>query len=223
MSQSLSKAGSQTEPAFEPPTPLPGETAIWLVRHGETEWSRSGRHTGRTDVDLTPLGVEQARALRPAFSALAPALVLTSPRRRAIRTAELAGLAVDAIDSDLAEWDYGDYEGLTTPQIRALGDPSWTIFSGDVPNGENAVDIATRVDRVRNRTLGYVADGPVVLVAHGHISRVIAARWIGLNVRDGSDFTLGTAATCLLGAEHGSPVITHWNLPNPRQPEQETQ
>jgi broad specificity phosphatase PhoE len=218
-----SKAGSSDqpgslEPAFDVPANLAASTAIWLVRHGETEWSRSGQHTGRTDVALTPAGEDQARALRPEFEHLHPAFVLSSPRQRAIRTAELAGLQVDAVDPDLAEWDYGDYEGLTTPQIRAMGNPTWTVFADGVPNGETAEDVAVRVDRVLRRALEHVADGPVVFVAHGHISRVIAARWIGLAVHDGSHFTLGTAATSQLGAEHGSPVVAHLNLPNPIQP-----
>jgi len=194
-----------------------------LVRHGETEWSRSGQHTSRTDVALTALGEEQASALRPILDQLDPALVLSSPRRRALRTAELAGLTVDAIDPDLVEWDYGDYEGLTSVEIRQLGDPDWTIFTGEVPNGESAADVEIRVDRVLDRVLGYVSDGPVVLVAHGHIGRVLAARWIGLDVRDGKRFTLGTAAISVLGAEHGTAVIDRWNIPNPRQPEQEAQ
>jgi broad specificity phosphatase PhoE len=218
----LSKAGSaddrdSVEPAFGAPTDLAASTAIWLVRHGETQWSRSGRHTGRTDIPLTPLGEAQAEALRGQFAELRPALVLTSPRQRAIRTAELAGLKIDAIDADLAEWDYGDYEGLTTAEIRAQGNPSWTLFTDGVPNGESADEVAVRVDRVLRRALEQVGVGPVVFVAHGHLSRVVAARWVGLGVRDGRRLTLGTAATSLLGAEHGSPVINCWNRPNPIQ------
>ena len=190
---------------------------MWLARHGETEWSRSGQHTGRTDIALTELGKAQAVALHEQFDQLRPALVLVSPRQRAIRTAELAGLRIDAVDPDLAEWDYGDYEGLTTTQIRAMGNPTWTLFADGVPNGETATEIATRTDRVLRRALDFVDQGPVVLVAHGHISRVLGARWIGLAVSDGSRFTLGTAATSQLGAEHGSPVLSHWNLPNPIQ------
>ncbi len=211
------KAGPDTEPAFAVPQALPTSTAIWLVRHGETEWSRSGRHTGRTDIALTELGEEQARALRPALARLRPALVLSSPRVRARQTAELAGLAVDAIDPDLAEWDYGDYEGLTTPQIRALGNANWTVFADGVPNGESAPDVAERADRVLLRALSTTVHGPVVLVAHAHICRVLAARWIGLPVSGGAHLSLGTASTSQLGAEHGGPVIAHWNLPNPVQ------
>jgi broad specificity phosphatase PhoE len=212
--QPPTKAGSATEPAFAAP-PLPDSAAVWLVRHGETEWSRSGQHTGRTDVALTPLGEQQAAALRPVFASLRPALVLASPRQRALRTAELADLTVDAVDPDLAEWDYGDYEGLTTAQIHERHDPDWTIFTGVTPGGETPAQVAVRVDRVLTRVLGYVAQGPVVLVAHGHIGRVIGARWIGLEVRDGRRFALGTATTCRLGAEHGIPVINQWNVPNP--------
>ena len=221
-----SKAGSSDlpradEPAFDAPARVPESTAIWLVRHGETEWSHSGRHTGRTDIALTELGERQARALRPQFDELSPAFVLCSPRHRALRTAELAGLRIDAVDSGLAEWDYGDYEGLTTAQIRNLGNPSWNLFTDGVPHGETASEIGTRADRVLRRALDHSADGPVVLVAHGHVSRVLGARWIGLDVTAGRRFTLGTADTSLLGAEHGSAVIHQWNLPNPIQPAQE--
>ncbi len=217
----FTEQSASVEPAFDVPVQLKATTAIWLVRHGETEWSHSGQHTGRTDIPLTELGEQQARALAPQLDGLHPALVLSSPRQRAVRTAELAGLHVDAIDPDLCEWDYGDYEGLTTPQIRELGNPRWTLFADGVPHGETAAEIAVRVDRVLTRALGYIDQGPVVFVAHGHISRVIAARWIGLAVHDGSHFTLGTAATSQLGAEHGTPVVTHWNLPNPIQHAQE--
>jgi probable phosphoglycerate mutase len=217
-----SEAGStdqtgSVEPAFDVPENLDPSTAIWLVRHGETEWSRSGQHTGRTDIALTTLGEQQARALREELSAIRPVYVLSSPRERARRTAELAGLHVDAIDEDLCEWDYGDYEGLTTPQIRAMGNPRWTLFADGVPDGESAAEVAARADRVLRRALEHAAGGPVVLVAHGHISRVLGARWIGLDARDGSRFTLGTAATSQLGAEHGNPVISQWNRPNPVQ------
>jgi probable phosphoglycerate mutase len=208
------EAGPEQGPAFAMPDNLPSTTAIWLVRHGETEWSRSGQHTGRTDIPLTEDGVEQARALAPAFAALHPALVLCSPRLRAAHTAELAGLRVDHVDPDLAEWDYGDYEGLTSAQIHQTN-PAWTLWSDGVPNGETAAQVTARADKVLQRALRSVADGPVVLVAHGHISRVLGARWIGLPASAGGRFTLGTAARCLLGAEHAGPVIQRWNIPNP--------
>jgi broad specificity phosphatase PhoE len=189
---------------------------LWLIRHGETEWSRSGQHTGRTDIPLTAAGEAQARALAPMLSALVPALVLCSPRTRARETARLAGLHVDEVIDDLAEWDYGDYEGLTTTEIRARV-PGWTLFADGVPNGETAEQIAVRVDRVLDRARARLADGPVILVAHGHISRVIGARWIGLPVAGGAHFALGTAAPSLLGAQHGQPVVERWNMPNPAE------
>jgi broad specificity phosphatase PhoE len=193
---------------------LPADLAIWLIRHGETEWSRSGQHTGRTDLPLTPVGEQQARALAGMFAELHPALVLCSPRRRAQDTARLAGLRVDAIDDDLAEWDYGDYEGLTSAQIRQNA-PGWTIFRDGAPNGETVGQVAERADRVIARARQQAADGAVVLVSHGHFSRVIGARWIGLDAGGGAHLGLDTAAPSLLGAEHGVPLLKHWNLPNP--------
>src|ERR1700754_4997631 len=144
------KAGSDTEPAFSLPGPLRNECAIWLVRHGETEWSRSGQHTGRTDIPLTEHGEEQARALRPLLDGVHPTLVLSSPRSRAVRTAELAGVTIDAIDADLAEWDYGDYEGITTADIRRQV-PNWSLWRDGVPNGETARQVGVRADRVLAR------------------------------------------------------------------------
>ena len=195
-------------------TPLADDVQVWLVRHGETEWSLSGQHTGRTDIDLTDAGRAQALALRPVFASLRPSLVLCSPRLRAAETARLAGLRVDAIDDDLSEWDYGDYEGLTSAQIHQR-DPDWTIWTGVTPGGETAQQVADRADRVLARARASIADGPVVLVAHGHMSRVLGVRWIGLPVTRGASFTLGTAATCLLSAEHGTPVIERWNVTHP--------
>jgi probable phosphoglycerate mutase len=207
-------AGSAAEPAFVMPGAVPDTTALWLIRHGETEWSRSGRHTSRTDLPLTPRGEKQAVALRQQLAGLRPSLVLCSPRRRAVDTAELAGLPVDAIDDDLTEWDYGEYEGLTTAQIRERV-PGWSLWTHPLPEGETAVQVGARADRVLRRTLPYLDDGPVVLIAHGHISRVIGARWIGLPAVGGQHLALGTAAPSVLGGEHGSPVVQRWNLPNP--------
>lgn len=187
---------------------------VWLIRHGETAWSKSGQHTSRTDLDLTTHGAQQAEALRPLLSGLAPALVMCSPRHRSRRTARLAGVDVDNVDPDLSEWDYGDYEGLTTAQIR-VGDPDWTIWADRVPGGENAAAVTARADRVIARAAGAVAEGPVLLFGHGHINRVIAARWLGLPAGAGGMFALGTAAPCLLGAEHHRPVIVRWNMTNP--------
>lgn len=188
---------------------------LWLVRHGQTEWSRTGRHTGTTEVPLTTHGEVEARALAPLLAELRPALVLCSPRTRARRTAELAGVRVDAIDDDLAEWDYGDYEGLTSEEIHE-SDPDWTVFAaGGAPGGEDEDQVRVRADRVLARAAEAADSGPVVLFAHGHISRVLGARWIGLPVAAGASLLLDEAAPCVLGAQKGVPVIVHWNRPNP--------
>jgi len=192
---------------------------LTLVRHGETEWSRSGRHTSRTDVPLTPLGEKQARALGELLADVRPVLVLTSPRQRAVRTAELAGLADVApveVDPDLAEWAYGEYEGITTPEIRR-DRPGWTIWTGDPPGGETAEDVRIRADRVLARIREALERGPVLVIGHGHFSRVLAARWLGLQVTSGGMFVLGPASPCLLGTEHGNPAVHRWNVPNPAE------
>jgi probable phosphoglycerate mutase len=186
---------------------------LFIVRHGETEWSRSGQHTGRTDLPLTAHGEAQAVALRQMLRDVRPSLVLCSPRTRALRTAELADLSVDAIDDDLAEWDYGDYEGLTTEQIRERV-PGWSLWTHPVPGGETPAQVAVRADRVLLRALPCLDTGAVVFIAHGHISRVIGARWIGLGPLGGQHLALGTAAPSVLGGEHGAPVLERWNLPN---------
>lgn len=202
-------------PDYTRPQPqLPGDAQLWLIRHGETEWSKSGQHTGRTDIPLTEHGVEQAQALRPLLSVLKPALVLCSPRQRSQRTAALAGVHVDAIDDDLSEWDYGAYEGLTSSQIQRTR-PDWTIWTGDPPGGETAEQVGVRADRVLARIRASLSDGPVLLFGHGHINRVLGARWIGLPVDGGGSFALGTAAPCLLGVEHSRAVIVRWNVSNP--------
>jgi broad specificity phosphatase PhoE len=190
---------------------LANDAQIWLVRHGETEWSRSGQHTGRTEIELTERGRAQAKRLSDVFATMRPALVLCSPRVRAQQTAQLAGLRVDAIDPDLAEWDYGQYEGLTTAQI-VKHDPGWTIWAGLTPGGETPAQVGVRADRVLDRARANLAHGPVVLIAHGHISRVIGARWIQLPPAGGGSLALYTAATCVLGAEHGAPVLAQWNI-----------
>jgi broad specificity phosphatase PhoE len=191
-----------------------------LVRHGETEWSRGGRHTGRTDLPLTPFGEEQAvalgAALRRVLGGREPALVLASPRVRALRTAELAGLPAEA-EPDLVEWDYGRYEGLTTPEIRRER-PEWTIWTGDPPGGETAAQVGARVDRLLARVRGALSAGPVVVFTHGHAGRVVAARYLGLPVDCGRLFALDPAAPCVLGTEHANPVILRWNMPNPVDP-----
>jgi broad specificity phosphatase PhoE len=187
---------------------------IWLIRHGQTEWSRDGRHTGRTDIALTERGEDEARALAPLVRGLDPVLVLSSPRARALRTAELAGLRVDAVDDDLAEWDYGEYEGLTSLQIHEHV-PGWTIFTHGAPGGEQAGDVRARADRVLARAAEAVPRGTVVLLSHGHIGRAIGVRWIGLPVPAGANFLLYEAAPCVLGVQKAVPVIVHWNRPNP--------
>jgi broad specificity phosphatase PhoE len=193
---------------------LPAATRVWLIRHGQTQWSATGRHTGRTDIDLTPAGEQQAQALRPILGALGPVTVLCSPRRRALRTAELAGLTVTAIDPDLAEWDYGDYEGLTSAQIQTKV-ADWTVFSHPIPGGESASDVTIRAVRVLVRSMGYVmaTSQPVVLVTHGHLGRVLGALWIGLTARDGARLQSDVASVSALGVQHDRPVLDRWNMP----------
>ncbi|WP_030921364.1 histidine phosphatase family protein [Streptosporangium amethystogenes] len=187
-----------------------------LLRHGETEWSRDGRHTGRTDLRLTAGGEEQARALAPLISDRTFGLVLVSPARRARDTAELAGIKDYETDPDLWEWDYGGYEGITTLEIRESR-PGWHLWrDGVVPGdaehpGESAEQVGARADRVIARALA--ADGDVVLVAHGHYLRVLCARWLGLPPTDGRLFRLDTGTYSRLGFERDEPVVLTWNAP----------
>jgi probable phosphoglycerate mutase len=180
---------------------------LWIVRHGETAWSRTGQHTGRTDLPLTDVGREQALALGRRLAGHQFALILASPLARAADTARLAGLEAEPCD-DLVEWDYGAYEGRTTAEIQR-DDPGWTIWQGTVPGGETAEQVAARVDRVIARCRA--ADGDALVIAHGHVLRVLAARWLGLPPRDGRLFALSTATLSVLGEEHGSPVMVTWN------------
>ncbi len=182
--------------------------ALYLVRHGETEWSAAGRHTGTTDLPLLPAGEEAARALRPRLAEIAFGQVLTSPRLRARRTAELAGFPDAVVDDDLAEWDYGDYEGLTTLQIRER-QPDWTIWDSVTPGGESAEAVAGRLDRVVARV--QAVEGDSLVFAHGHSLRVLAARWLGEPVRTGRLFLLGTATLSVLGDDRGQPAVLRWN------------
>ena len=207
------EAGPQQGPAFLAPE-LPDSVQLWLVRHGETEWSAAGRHTGVTDLPLTDAGRRQAAAVRAIVGDIGPARVLCSPRRRALDTAQLAGFDVDEILDDLAEWDYGAYEGRTTAEIRDEV-PGWTIWADGARGGESPDQVQARADRVLDRAIPALADGPVVLVGHGHFSRALGARWIGLAASAGGNLLLGTAAPSLLGAQYGLPVIDRWNLPNP--------
>jgi probable phosphoglycerate mutase len=182
---------------------------IWLVRHGETEWSRTGQHTGRTDIPLTALGRRQAAALGRRLAGTAFALVLTSPLARARDTCELAGFGNAAVPSDdLLEWDYGIWEGRTTGEIRTE-QPGWSIWSTPVPRGETAEQVGERVRRVIDRAA--TAGGDVALFAHGHVLRILAACWLGLDPTAGRLFALGTASISVLGYEHDIRVITAWN------------
>ncbi|HEX3979583.1 MAG TPA: histidine phosphatase family protein [Acidimicrobiales bacterium] len=180
-----------------------------LVRHGETQWSLDGRHTGRTDLPLLPEGVEQARALRPKLTAFTFATVLTSPLLRARETCDLAGLGRGAVvDPDLAEWDYGAYEGITTSEIRARR-PGWDLFADGVPDGETTEDVARRVDRVIERIRS--SGGDAACVAHSHVLRVLAARWIGLHPSFGRSLVLDPGSLSELGWEREHPVVVSWN------------
>jgi len=179
-----------------------------FVRHGETEWSAGGRHTSVTDVPLTAAGEQAARAIGERLRGTTFDLVLTSPRTDARHTAELAGHPGAEVDDDLAEWAYGDYEGITTPQIRESV-PGWTVWTHPCPGGEDAADVARRLDRVIERVRRH--GGRVLVVGHGHASRALAARWIGQPVADGQFFRLDTATISVLGYEREVPVVARWN------------
>lgn len=187
-----------------------------LLRHGETEWSRSGQHTGRTDIPLTPHGEEQARAVARALTDFDFVLTLCSPLRRARRTAELAGLTPE-VDEDLLEWDYGGYEGLTTSEIRErLGD-DWSVFrDGVVPGetpGETVEEVAGRASRVVRRALKAMADGDVALVGHGHCLRVLATVFLQQEPRMGAKLLLDAGSLSVLEYEREEPAIKVWNSP----------
>jgi probable phosphoglycerate mutase len=188
---------------------------LFLLRHGETEWSRTGRHTGRTEVPLTERGRGLAKAagvlLRELRGDDPPALVLTSPRSRARDTAELAGLTVNGVDERLVEWDYGDYEGRTTPEIRESV-PGWTVWTHPSPGGETAAQVAARADGLLADVRAALSEGDAVLVGHGHFSRVLVARWVGLGAPDGVRFAMEAAAVAVLGHERGVPRIDQLNL-----------
>ena len=174
---------------------------VYLVRHGETEWSLSGQHTGLTDLPLTAGGEEQARQLRDRLNSISFAKVFSSPLQRAKRTAELSGYgAVAELDRDLTEWNYGDYEGKKRDWILA-GRPGWLIFRDGCPNGESPADVGIRADRVISRICR--VDGNVLVFSSGHILRVLMARWLGLEPSGGRYFRLGTAALSILGFDHG--------------------
>ncbi len=212
-------SGNDTSRGDKPGDDKPRE--VLLLRHGETEWSASGRHTGRTDIPLTAHGEAQAKLLRPRVAGRDIGLVLSSPLQRARRTAELAGLTNIEIDPDLMEWDYGGYEGLTSAQIREshAGWILWRegVITGDAHHpGESVEQVGLRADRVIARALIGLTDsdldGDVALVAHGHVLRVLAARWLGLAPDAGALLALDTASFSVLGFEHELRIIRQWNV-----------
>jgi probable phosphoglycerate mutase len=191
-----------------------------LLRHGETAWSKSGQHTGRTDIPLTANGEAAAKALAPLVAQRDIVAVFTSPAQRAVRTAALAGLTGAQQDPDLWEWDYGGYEGLTTAQIQEQH-PGWNLWrDGVIPGdadhpGETEAEVGQRVDRVLARAKPLLADGDVVLVAHGHVLRVLTARYLLLEPSFGRRLRLDTGTISTLSTEHDDPVISSWNVPPP--------
>ena len=206
-----------TDQPARPAGPVP--VRLYLVRHGETAWSLSGRHTGRTDIALTERGRNQARALRAVLAPTRFDRVLVSPSRRARQTCFLAGLGDAAEEEpDLAEWNYGAYEGRVSSDIRSE-QPGWNVYRDGCPGGETPADVSVRADRLitRLRTLG----GDIALFSHGQIGSCLAVRWIGLPIIEGEHFVLGTAAVGILGSNPGHPdlpVITAWNLGASRDP-----
>ena len=187
----------------------PGE--VFLIRHGETEWSLSGQHTGNTDIPLTDHGEAAARLLAPVLAERDFSLVLCSPLQRARRTCELAGLGDQAsIDPDLAEWNYGSYEGLTSAAIHGQH-PGWLVFRDGCPNGESPAEMGERVDRVISRVRQN--GGRVALFAHGHVFRVFVARWIELSPSHGAHFLLDTSTLTILSYYRGMPAVKCWNAP----------
>jgi broad specificity phosphatase PhoE len=185
---------------------------VVLVRHGQTEWSRDGRHTGRSDIPLTDAGRAQAESLRPVLGRRNVALVLVSPSSRAVETCSLAGFAEQAEESaDLVEWDYGEYEGLTSVQIRERR-PDWSLWHNGCPGGESPAQVGARADHILDRLRSI--DGEAIVFSHGHFLRVLASRWIGLEPSAGAKLGLDVATLSLLGHEHETdPVIRIWNAP----------
>ncbi len=184
---------------------------VVLLRHGETEWSLSGRHTGTTDIPLTDDGVVQARSARDRLPTTDFAHVLVSPRIRAQETARLVGIADGAVtEPDLVEWDYGDYEGRTTDDIHTER-PDWYLWEDGCPGGESPDEVAERVDRLLERVEALRADGAVALVAHGHVLRAVGARWLRSPIELGGRLKLGTAAVCELSTDHDRRAIEVWN------------
>ena len=186
---------------------------IVLIRHGQTEWSANGRHTSYTDLDLTAAGEQQARDVGTRLSGRTFAAVLSSPRKRALRTAELAGVAVTGTTEDLAEWNYGEYEGVTTKVIRETR-PDWSLWTDGCPGGESPEQVGARLDQVLEQAKTFLDQGDVALVGHGHALRVCGARWAGLAPKAGAILKLDTATLSTLGFEHEvDQVIDTWNAP----------
>lgn len=181
---------------------------LWLVRHGETEWSRDGRHTSTADVPLTGSGERVAHGLLDRLREQDFTLVLTSPMQRARRTAELAGFADAHVEQDLVEWDYGSYEGLSTAQIRERV-PGWTVWTHPCPGGETADQVGSRLDRVVDKVRA--CGGQCLVFGHGHALRALAARWLGCPVTTGRLLALSTGTVSVLGYEHETPVVQSWN------------
>jgi len=213
-----SAAASETVPTGSTPLshiPVPGGPKLWLLRHGETEWSRSGQYTGLTDLPLTPEGEDQARSARPALLGNHFDLVLTSPLQRARRTAELAGYPDAEVEPNAVEWNYGDYEGINSAVVRAEN-PGYLIWDSGVPNGESLAQVAARADAIVDRVREPQPDGSVaanvLLVAHGHFLRILTARWLGLDAGEGRHFVLGTAKVCTLGWDKMTPAVEQWGL-----------
>ncbi len=186
----------------------PESSEVWIIRHGETEWSKSGRHTGTTELELTPKGEQDALRLAPALAGVHFDLVLCSPRARARRTAALAGIRDVRIDQELAEWNYGDYEGRTRIQIQE-DRPGWSVWADGCPGGESPDQVADRVDRVIDQVRA--TEGRVVLFAHGHILRALAARWLTQPVALGAHLELVTGRVSVLGHDRGTPTLELWN------------
>jgi len=187
---------------------------LWLLRHGATEWALNGRHTGSTDLPLLPEGEAEARALVPVLSQQQFAAVFSSPLQRAQRTCELAGLGDRMqICDDIIEWNYGDYEGITTATIRETV-PDWTVWSHGCPNGEGAPQVEARCTTAISTALAVPGEGDVALFAHGHILRALAGTWLGLGAAGGQLLKLGTASVSILGWERGTPTTQRWNAPS---------
>jgi broad specificity phosphatase PhoE len=192
---------------------------LLLLRHGETEWSLSGRHTGRTELDLTDTGREQAKLAGDALDVLSldNPLVVCSPRKRALVTAELAGLAVDEVSPLLAEWDYGDYEGLTTQEIRQTV-PDWLVWTHGCPGGESLQQVSDRADRAIEYALNHMGSRDVLFVGHGHFSRAVLTRWVQLEITEGIRFAMVAASIAVCGHEHGVRQISALGLTGHRHP-----